>query len=363
MDPRRTNASQLSLAAVARGSALFRHACLLTIAVAVAIPGTQAGEPRPEKAYVSNYYWSVSVIETANNTVLETVSLEVDNKPTGLAITPDGTRAYVAISTIGEVWVIDTLTDTVIDTVAVGGSPGYVAITPDGSHVYVTNGVSDTVSVDVGLVAVGVVGTVVEEILDPVEIFIIGKQRADDLDQQRFARDEQGAGGRNLGDRHEAEVPGHLVAREPLADRRIAAVPQTDRIPLAVRAVRGPGGELRGQVDAPAVRVGHADRYVQRHGAGVVAPLARVDLGDRHELAAEAEGDRRKDDLLQRCPIGGRNAGGEADVLRRKAEGHANPGVLLFADKSIAYQRLFNVLDRIRNAGLHRISLQAEVER
>jgi biopolymer transport protein ExbD len=39
-----------------------------------------------------------------------------------------------------------------------------------------------------------------------------------------------------------------------------------------------------------------------------------------------------------------------------------NPGVLLFADKNIPYQELFKVLDRIRQAGLNRISLQAEAE-
>lgn len=39
-----------------------------------------------------------------------------------------------------------------------------------------------------------------------------------------------------------------------------------------------------------------------------------------------------------------------------------NPGVLLFADKNIPYQDLFKVLDRIRLAGLNRISLQAEAE-
>jgi len=50
------------------------------------------------------------------------------------------------------------------------------------------------------------------------------------------------------------------------------------------------------------------------------------------------------------------------DVLKQKAQGHQNPGVLLFADNSITYQNLFNVLDRIKMAGLHRISLQAEVE-
>ena len=39
-----------------------------------------------------------------------------------------------------------------------------------------------------------------------------------------------------------------------------------------------------------------------------------------------------------------------------------NPGVLFFADKNIPYQDLFKVLDRIRLAGLNRISLQAEAE-
>lgn len=37
-------------------------------------------------------------------------------------------------------------------------------------------------------------------------------------------------------------------------------------------------------------------------------------------------------------------------------------GVMLFADQQVPYQQLFDVLDRIRQAGLHRISLQAEAE-
>ncbi len=48
--------------------------------------------------------------------------------------------------------------------------------------------------------------------------------------------------------------------------------------------------------------------------------------------------------------------------LSALTENEKNPGVLLFADKDIAYQELFRVLDRIRMAGLHRISLQAEAE-
>ncbi|RPJ72601.1 MAG: biopolymer transporter ExbD [Desulfobacteraceae bacterium] len=42
--------------------------------------------------------------------------------------------------------------------------------------------------------------------------------------------------------------------------------------------------------------------------------------------------------------------------------GAPNPGILLFADRNLPYQDLFAVLDRIRAAGLSRISLQAEAE-
>lgn len=54
---------------------------------------------------------------------------------------------------------------------------------------------------------------------------------------------------------------------------------------------------------------------------------------------------------------------GLTTMLELKARGHANPGVLLFADNSLSYQKLFQVLDKIKMAGLSRISLQAEVEK
>ena len=46
-----------------------------------------------------------------------------------------------------------------------------------------------------------------------------------------------------------------------------------------------------------------------------------------------------------------------------RSAGDREPGVLLFADRTIDYQQLFSVLDRINQAGLTRISLQADVER
>ena len=48
-------------------------------------------------------------------------------------------------------------------------------------------------------------------------------------------------------------------------------------------------------------------------------------------------------------------------VLEKKSLESPDPGVLLFADNALSYQYLFKVLDRIKMAGLSRISLQAEV--
>jgi biopolymer transport protein ExbD len=47
-------------------------------------------------------------------------------------------------------------------------------------------------------------------------------------------------------------------------------------------------------------------------------------------------------------------------ALQRKSRSIREPGVLLFADRGVSYQKLFRVLDQIRLAGLTRISLQAE---
>ena len=51
------------------------------------------------------------------------------------------------------------------------------------------------------------------------------------------------------------------------------------------------------------------------------------------------------------------------DTLKDLTRDAESPGVLLFADQSVDYQTLFHVLDRIRQAGISRISLQAEAER
>ena len=49
------------------------------------------------------------------------------------------------------------------------------------------------------------------------------------------------------------------------------------------------------------------------------------------------------------------------ETLKLRAAENKETGVLLFADKSIPYQKLYTVLDLIRMAGLSQVSLQAEV--
>ena len=51
-----------------------------------------------------------------------------------------------------------------------------------------------------------------------------------------------------------------------------------------------------------------------------------------------------------------------AGFLKERAEIDKDTGILLFAEQTLSYQKLFRVLDQIRIAGVNRISLQAEAE-
>ncbi len=97
-------------------------------------------------AYIANSGSNtVSVIDTATDSVVATVN--VGSEPAGVAVSPDGSRVYVANScgtspcntSNATVSVIDTATDSVVATVNVGYAPFGVAVNPDGSRVYVAN--------------------------------------------------------------------------------------------------------------------------------------------------------------------------------------------------------------------------------
>lgn len=108
--------------------------------------------PDGKRAYVANLLgpgsddgsFAVSVIDTTSNEVLATVP--VARAPFGVAIAPDGKNAYVAVGS-HNVSVIDTAINKVVVTVRVEESPHFVAISPDGKNAYVTNQLAKTLSV------------------------------------------------------------------------------------------------------------------------------------------------------------------------------------------------------------------------
>jgi len=74
-------------------------------------------------------------MNTATNTVTGTISDPSFVAPLGVAVTPDGSKAYVTNKGVSSnVSVIDTATDTVTATIPIGGGPGAVAVTPDGKR-------------------------------------------------------------------------------------------------------------------------------------------------------------------------------------------------------------------------------------
>lgn len=113
--------------------------CRVLALALLPLAGTAAAAPN---AYVASYGDdTVSVIDVATRTVIH--SIPVGSSPAGVALTPDGSRAYVTNRTHsdweGSVSVIDTASNTVIATIAVPGAPYGLVITPDGSHAYVAN--------------------------------------------------------------------------------------------------------------------------------------------------------------------------------------------------------------------------------
>lgn len=106
--------------------------------------------PDGTSVYVTNYGSNtVSVIDTDENRVEETIDLPVGSAPHGIAITPDGSHVYVANENSHTVTMIDTDNDLVT---TFGGPsqfpwPMDIAIAPDGTSVYVTNYMTSIVSV------------------------------------------------------------------------------------------------------------------------------------------------------------------------------------------------------------------------
>ena len=123
-----------SVLALAVGSAT-----LIPVAGAGAQRSAANRSSRPITAYVVNTGdGTVTPINTETNIAGDPISVGV--APVAIAITPDGSRAYVTLSdSPGSVVPIDLSSNTPGSPIPVGRNPKGIAITPDGTTAYVAN--------------------------------------------------------------------------------------------------------------------------------------------------------------------------------------------------------------------------------
>jgi YVTN family beta-propeller protein len=102
-------------------------------------PEAVAITPDGSRAYVPNSTDStISVIDTKTNAVVQTIPLATGAGPRAIAITPDGSRAYVVENVPGDVVVLDLRTNTLVGApIPIGAGARGIAITPDGTRAYV----------------------------------------------------------------------------------------------------------------------------------------------------------------------------------------------------------------------------------
>ena len=90
--------------------------------ISVSNPFALAVTPDGSKVYVSGYGGYASVIVTATKSVTS-VYISGGGQVIGVAVTPDGSKVYIPNYNFKDVSVIDTATDTLIDTFPVGLNP------------------------------------------------------------------------------------------------------------------------------------------------------------------------------------------------------------------------------------------------
>lgn len=121
----------LALADPARAADILAAAAVGNLAQHVAI------SPDGSTAYVTNSAAdSVSVVSVVTGAVGATVP--VGDVPQDVVVTADGSRVFVANRDSNTISVINTATNTVTGTIAVAGGPDGLALSPDGSRLYVT---------------------------------------------------------------------------------------------------------------------------------------------------------------------------------------------------------------------------------
>jgi YVTN family beta-propeller protein len=120
---------------------------IATVRVGVS-PAQMAVAPDRKSVYIANTGSdSVSVLDTARNTITGTIALPPRSRPIDVAASPGGRYLYTADGGTDHVSAIDVRASRVVASVRVGSQPLSVAVSPDGGTVYAANSGSGDVSV------------------------------------------------------------------------------------------------------------------------------------------------------------------------------------------------------------------------
>lgn len=131
--------------------------------------------PDGTKAYIVNQDDdTIAVIDTGSGGVIDTITLPASsNNPFTIAITPDGKKGYVSDRDTNSVYVLDLVNNTVIGApILVGNKPHGIAITPDGTQVFVGNRQSFSVSV---------ISTATDMVIDTIALGVSTNQTVYDI--------------------------------------------------------------------------------------------------------------------------------------------------------------------------------------
>jgi YVTN family beta-propeller protein len=113
---------------------------------AAQLPYGLAVAPDGKRAYVTDAVFStVAIVDLVHERLV--TKAPVAYLPAGLAVTPNGSEVYVSNSDSSTISAIDVATNQLIGQTEAGARPRRVTTTPDGSRAYVANWLGNTVSV------------------------------------------------------------------------------------------------------------------------------------------------------------------------------------------------------------------------
>jgi DNA-binding beta-propeller fold protein YncE len=234
-----------------------------------------------------SYGGQVFIVAVAKGKLIRKAVLEIGREPTGLAVSPDGKRAYVGLVGSGKIAELDLVTPRVAREIAVGRWPRYMAVSPDGKRL-----------------AVGCSGE--------SKVSVIDTERGEVLYDERLV------GAINIG---------HMQCS---ADSKHVYFPWMvyRSNPITTRNIR------QGWVLASRIARVRLDRAVYREAISldvprraVADPHGLVISGDEHRLVASASGTHEL--LVYRRPdLPFRGAGGNPDLIDRR----------LIADQDLFYR-------------------------